>query len=166
MKVAIATSSPEKIKGILEGFSRFFQVAKSQIETHFQTVESEVSEQPFDSETYVGARNRVDNVKKILTDGWDFYVSCEAGIESFAGCYLNVQVVCIFEVKTQKYFWGKSAGWQIPTEDIEIIRESNLDNYLRGKEIQSIEELLGSEYSRSNLVAQATELALISSKKL
>lgn len=164
LKVAIATSSQEKIKGILKGFSRFFQVEESQILFAFTLVESGVSEQPFDAETYIGAQNRVDSIKTSLAEEWDFYVSCEAGIESFAGQYFNVQVVCIFEAKNQRYFFGKSAGWQLPSEDIERIKKSNLDSYLRAKGIQSIQELLGSAYSRRDSVAQATELALLSQK--
>lgn len=159
MKVAIATTSSEKIEGIKRGFSRFFQ---EEIDIFFQKTESGVSEQPFDSETYIGARNRVDALKKTLAENYDYYISCEAGIESYAGLYFNVQIVCIF--KNNQYHYGKSAGWQIPSNEIEIIKESNLDSYLRGKGIHCIEELLGSAFSRREAVAQATELALATAK--
>lgn len=161
MKVAIATTSSEKIEGIKRGFSRFFQ---EEIDIFFQKTESGVSEQPFDSETYIGARNRVDALKKALTENYDCYISCEAGIESYAGLYFNVQIVCI--LKNNQYHYGKSAGWQIPSNEIEVIKESNLDSYLRGKGIHCIEELLGPAFSRREAVAQATELALASAKLL
>lgn len=166
VKVAIATGTYEKIKGIKKAFSRFFNVKETELEVYFEPTDSGVSTQPFDAETYEGARNRVDNIKMSNKERYeyDFYVSCEAGIECFAGIYFNVQVVCIFEVATQKYLFGKSFGWQIPSEDIEIIKERNLDSYLRSKGLKSIEELLGSLYSRNEAVAQATELALASKK--
>lgn len=161
MKIAIATCSLDKIKGIKKGFSRFFQVEETEIQVCSKTTDSGVPEQPFDSETYIGARNRVNNIKRDI-EGYDYYVSCEAGIEGFANLYFNVQVVCIFEAKSQKYLFGKSSGWAIPSKDIKVIKESNLDTYLRSKGLRSIDELLGSSYSRSEAVAQGTELALAS----
>lgn len=163
LKVAIATSSTEKIRGVKEAISRFFQLKECEMEFYYKSVESGVSDQPFGDETYQGALNRVNGVKNEFP-GMDFYISCEAGIENAFGQYFNVQVVCIIEAKSQKIFWGKSAGWLIPAEDIEIIRQSNLDNYLRGKGINCIEELLGTSNSRRLAVAQATELALASRK--
>ena len=164
-KVASATSSPDKIAGVKEAISRFFNMKEAEIEFYSRSIESGVSEQPFGDETYQGALNRVNGVKKEFPE-MDFYIGCEAGIENAFDQYFNVQVVCIFEAKSQIFFWGKSAGWSIPSEDIEIIRKNNLDTYLRRKGITSIEELLGTSNSRRSAVAQATELALASGKLL
>lgn len=166
MKVAIATDSPEKIKGIKLAFSRFFNLKESEIVVLHQSVDSGVPEQPFDEETYLGAQNRVKALISFEDTDADYYVSCEAGIESCMGIYFNVQVVCIFDKEARKFVFGKSAGWQVPTEDIEVIKEINLDSYLRRKGISKIEELLGTEYSRANAVAQAAEFALASLTKL
>lgn len=163
MKVAIATGSHEKIEGVKDAFLRFFQMKESEIQIYSMPIESGVSEQPFNDETYEGALNRVNGSQKVFAD-MDFYISCEAGIENAFGQYFNVQVVCIFDNKSQKYFWGKSAGWLIPTEAIEEIRQRNLDIYLRGKGITCIEELLGTNNSRQAAVAQATEFALASGR--
>lgn len=165
LKVAIATTSLEKISGVKEAISRFFCMKESEIEFYSKSISSGVSEQPFGDETYEGALNRVNGVRKEFSE-MDFYISCEAGIEKAFGQYFNVQVVCIYETKTQKFFWGKSEGWSIPSGDIEIIRKNNLDTYLRGKGITSIEELLGTSHSRRAAVTQATELALASRKIL
>lgn len=164
MKIAIASNSIEKIDGIKEAFLKFFNDSKINV-IHAKT-DSGVSEQPFDEETYNGAKNRVNNLMKNLKEEADFYISCEAGIESFIGNYFNVQVVCIFERKTQNYLWGKSAGWQIPSKDIQVIENSTLDCYLRKKGILRINQLLGDENSRKVAVMQATELALCSAKLL
>lgn len=165
LKVAIATASTEKIFGIKEACLRSFYTKHSKIEFYSKSIQSGVSEQPFGDETYVGALNRVNGIKKEIP-GMDLYISCEAGIEKAFDQYFNVQVVCIFETKSQRFLWGKSAGWSIPSEDIEIIRKNNLDSYLRGKGINSIEELLGTSNSRRAAVSQATELALASGKLL
>ena len=161
LKVAIATNSQEKISGVKDAIFRFFCIRESEIEFYSEPIESGVSEQPFGDETYKGALNRVNGIKQKFPE-MDFCISCEAGIENAFDQYFNVQVVCIFEKKSQMLFWGKSAGWSIPSKDIGIIRKNNLDNYLRGKGITSIEELLGTSYSRRSAVAQATELALAS----
>ena len=163
MKVAIATRSLDKITGIKEALSRFFNLKETEIEFYSKSVESCVSNQPFDSETYQGALNRLNAIRNELPR-MDFYVSCEAGIENTFGQYFNVQVVCIFESESQSIFWGKSSGWSLPTSDIEIIRNNTLDTYLRGKGISCIEELLGPSFSRSASVAEATWLALASGR--
>lgn len=163
LKVAIATASAEKIKGIKEGISRFYHLEQTEVELYSKSTESGVPRQPFGDETYEGAINRVNGIKKEFP-GMDLYVSCEAGIENAFGQYFNVQIVCIFETRSQMYFWGKSSGWSIPAEDIEIIKINTLDTYLRRKGISCIEELLGTSNSRSLAVAQATELALASGR--
>ena len=161
MKIAIATKSPDKIAGIKSSVARFF--TETEFEFYSKPVESGVSSQPFDSETYQGALNRLYNIQKVLP-GMDFYISCEAGIENTFGQYFNVQVVCIFDTKTQSIFWGKSAGWSLPPDDIKIIRNNTLDTYLKGNGLTCIEELLGPSCSRSAAVAEATWLALASGK--
>lgn len=163
IKVAIATTSTEKNAGVKEAFLRFFDVKDSEIEFYSRAIQSGVSEQPFGDETYKGALNRVNVIKNDFLE-MDYYISCEAGIEKAFDQYFNVQVVCIFETKSQSFFWGKSAGWSIPEEAIDIIKRDNLDTYLRTKGLTCIEELLGQSNSRRLAVAQATELALASGK--
>ena len=87
-------------------------------------------------------------------------------IEELFGKYFNVQVICIFDFQKQRYLWSKSSGWQIPSEDIEIIKNVDLDDYLRKKGITCAEDLLGADYSRAESIAQATEFALASQKLL
>ena len=161
MKVAIATKSPDKIAGIQEAIFRFFNLEESEVEFFSKPVESGVSDQPFDAETYQGALNRATGIQEQLP-GMDYYISCEAGIECIFNQYFNVQVVCI--KSNTETLWGKSSGWTVPSEDIEIIRKENLDTYLRGKGMTCLEDLLGPSYSRSAAVADATWMALASGK--
>lgn len=161
LKVAIATTSPEKIAGVKMAVLRFFNLEESEVEFNCMSTNSGVSDQPFGEETYEGAQNRVCGIREKFPK-MDFYISCEAGIEKAFNHYFNVQVVCVLEEKSQSLFWGKSSGWSIPTKDIEIVKKDNLDTYLRGKGIHSIEELLGTSHSRRLAVAEATELAFAS----
>ena len=66
MRVEIATNSIDKINGIKVAFTRFFNIEESQIVFHCEKVNSGVSEQPFNEETYQGALNRVILLLKIL----------------------------------------------------------------------------------------------------
>lgn len=163
LKVAIATKSADKITGIKEAILRFFNLEEHKVEFFLKSVSSGVSEQPFDSETYQGAINRTTGIQKELP-GMDYYISCEAGIENVFNQYYNVQVVCILK-SNNEFLWGKSSGWSIPPEDIETIRNTNLDQYLHSKGITCLENLLESpSYSRSAAVADATWMALASAK--
>ncbi len=163
MKLKIATNSTKKLCGITNAFSRFFGIQETEIEVSHQSVDSGVPNQPFNEETYQGALNRVQALLNSEDScNYDYYVACEAGIEKFMGLYFNVQVVCIYEKKTNKFFYGKSSGWQIPSEAIEIIKQTNLDDYLKNNGITEIRQLLGN--SRAELVSQATQVALASAK--
>ena len=159
LKIAIATKSPEKIKGIITAFSRFFHIEESEIESYYNSTDSGVSHQPFGDTTYQGAFNRVQSIRHEFPNA-DFYIGCEAGIECSYNQYFNVQVICIVEKSSQRELWGKSAGWSIPSKGIETIRKKGLDCYLREKGLTCIQELLGDSNSRESAVAQATELAL------
>lgn len=163
LNVAIATNSPDKIKGIKAAISRFFLLKETEINVFSKAVSSNVPEQPFGNETYEGALNRVNKIREEFPQ-MDFYIACEAGIENALDEYFNVQVVCIYDFMSKKFFWGKSAGWSIPKDDINEIKETNLDVYLRKKGISSIDELLGASHSRSEAIAEAVELALASRK--
>lgn len=159
MRVAIATDSSSKIRGIKNSVHQFLK----EDDTFFfsASVSSGVPEQPFNNLTYQGALNRAKNMMQKFP-GYDFYISCEAGIEeSFPNVFFSVQVVCIL-APNGKVLWGKSSGWSIPPEDIEIIKNSNLDIYLRKQGISSLEKLLGTSFSRSAAVAEATWMALAS----
>ena len=45
-----------------------------------------------------------------------------------------------------------------------MIKENTIDHYLREKGFKSSEELLGSQNSRTDAIANATELALVSKR--
>ena len=55
MKILVASKNPVKVASVEEGFSKFF----SDITTESIEVDSSVSNQPINEETFQGARNRV-----------------------------------------------------------------------------------------------------------
>lgn len=78
--VIIASLNPAKINAVKNAFEQVF----SEDEFTFEgvSVASEVAEQPMtDSETKLGALNRVRNAKHVKPQA-DFYVGLEAGFES------------------------------------------------------------------------------------
>ncbi|SCB75099.1 inosine/xanthosine triphosphatase [Kosakonia oryziphila] len=77
--VVSATTNPAKIRAILHAFNEIFGEGSCHIES--VSVDSGVPEQPFGSqETRAGARNRVENARKLRPDA-DFWVAIEAGID-------------------------------------------------------------------------------------
>lgn len=77
--VVSATTNPAKIRAILHAFNEIFGEGSCHIES--VSVDSGVPEQPFGSqETRAGARNRVNNARKIRPEA-DFWVAIEAGID-------------------------------------------------------------------------------------
>lgn len=60
MKILIATKNQGKIEGAKRALLKYFD----NIEIEGIPVESDVSEQPVNDEIYIGAKNRVKNLKK------------------------------------------------------------------------------------------------------
>lgn len=83
VKIAVASLNPVKINAVKTAFQTQFPAAELQLMP--LNVESGVSDQPrSDEETRRGARNRVNNLKKLYPDA-DFWVGLEGGLESFDG---------------------------------------------------------------------------------
>lgn len=158
--IAIGTTSTDKISGTIEAFSRIFGDQK-EYDFCYMKVSSGVHEQPIGDETYIGAKNRVNALKEKVPN-MQFYIACEAGLLTQYGQCMNVHVVCIFDAESEMYFYGMSAGVTLPFEDIEMIREKNLDTYLKEKGIRCLQDLVGK--TRKDEVKTATERALCAMK--
>ena len=66
MKILIATKNYGKIEGAKTALLNYFD----NIDIEAIPVESNVSEQPVNNEIYIGARNRVKNLKKYFSCSW------------------------------------------------------------------------------------------------
>ena len=74
MKVLIGSKNKVKIDGAQEAFESYF----NNVEIIGVPVESDVSRQPVNEEIFIGAENRVKNLKKYAKENnleADFYVS-------------------------------------------------------------------------------------------
>ena len=87
--LVIATTSQDKIEGIKTAFLNYFPADEYEITIYSGKTDSGVSEQPFGNETYQGAYNRINNMRKQYNKFFDsqginvnYYVSCEAGIDN------------------------------------------------------------------------------------
>ena len=82
MKVLIATKNKGKVEGAKRAFDKFFE----DVEVVGISAESNVPEQPVNEETWNGAKNRVENLKKIAKERGidaDYYVAAESGIQDY-----------------------------------------------------------------------------------
>lgn len=176
----IATTSEEKTKGIRDAFLQYFPEEKYEIKIYSCKAESGVPDQPFGNDTYQGAYNRINNIRKkhekMLEEqgiNIDYYVSCEAGIDDtnkviidgkVSKLYSSEQVVCIYSEKQDMYSFGKSSSWTIPEKDIEEIKNTNLDLYLRKRGCTCTQDVGDGKYnSRAKSVMEGTKSAIASS---
>lgn len=166
LRIGIATTSTAKISGIKAAFEHFFPEIK--IEVYPRETKSGVSAQPFGKETSKGALNRLSNLGDILHNediSFDYYVSCEAGIDnqSILGEYFSEQVVCIYSKETHKVFFGKSSSWSIPSDDIQEIIDTDLDQYLIKRGCTGLQDIGNGKYiTRSTAVEEGVKAALAS----
>lgn len=176
----IATTSEDKIEGIKEAFLHYYPEEKFEIKIYSGKTESGVPDQPFGSDTYQGAYNRINNIRekygeKLKEQGIDinYYVSCEAGIDDtnkviingkVTNLYASEQVVCIYDEKQDSYSFGKSSSWTIPEKDIEEIKKTNLDQYLRARGCTGLQDVGDGKYNpRATAVMEGTKSAIASS---
>jgi len=108
MKIAVASKNPVKINAVKIGLEKVFPDQKFDIEGF--SVDSGVSGQPMtDKETYEWAYNRVQNLKKIASA--DFYFWLEGGLqkkyddmECFAWMLVEDNKWKLWKAKTSTFF--------------------------------------------------------------
>lgn len=94
MKILVGSQNPVKIEATEKAFEKFFD----NIDVKGANVDSEVSNQPFNEETFKGAENRAKNLMKYKAD---FYVGIEGGVIKLNKRWFSFGVVCIkYENKT------------------------------------------------------------------
>jgi inosine/xanthosine triphosphatase len=106
MKVLVGSKNPVKIEATKEAFKKYFY----DIEVVGIEVDSKVSKQPIGIEMFVGAKNRVEELKKLEAD---FYVGIEGGIINMFDNWFGFAVVCISD-KNVRYGYGVTSFFQLP----------------------------------------------------
>ena len=167
MKVLMGTKNPGKIEGAKRAFEKYFE----NVEVEGISVESEVGAQPVDEEIFLGAKNRIKNLKVYAKENnidADFYVASEAGITNLLGDWLDINAVVI-EDKDGVQSSGTSQGFPIPDKYVDEIKETELGKVMDkifsgenlGKGKGGISYLTKDVVSRIDLTEGAFVMALI-----
>ena len=168
MKILMGTKNPGKIEGAKQAFEKYFD----NVEIEGISVSSEVSDQPINEEIFIGAKNRVKNLKEYAINNnikADFYISSEAGITNLLGEWIDINAVVV-EDSNGFQSVGTSQGFPIPDKYIDEIRQTELgkvmDKIFSGKELGKgkggISFLTKNEVTRIELTRNAFIMALIS----
>ncbi len=124
MKILIGTKNPGKIEGARQAFAKYFK----EFEIEGVEVDSEVGAQPFNKEIFLGAKNRVKNLKQYAKEhdmAVDFFIASEAGIINFYGDYIDINAA-IVENSISFQSIGISQGFPIPEKYMEEIKKTEL----------------------------------------
>lgn len=139
MKILIGSKNPVKVESVKEAFSKFYD----DFEVISVSVSSDVPDQPFDMETYEGAKNRALNLKKVNEEkslGADFFVGIEGGIINLLSRNFSASIFCIAD-KEGRLSFSSSNNYELPSQVIEEIK--------KGKELgQVMDELSGIDNSK------------------
>ncbi|MDZ7764676.1 MAG: inosine/xanthosine triphosphatase [Melioribacteraceae bacterium] len=135
MKVLVASKNPVKIEAVEEAFKHFFE--KPIIEG--VKLDSGVSAQPVQEETFIGAKNRAhalrayDLANKINAD---FYVGIEGGISKYFARWFGYGCMFILDAKGRSAI-GLSPHFELPN--------SVSEKLLNGNELGDVIDELSSE---------------------
>lgn len=166
MKILIGTKNPGKIEGARQAFELYFD----NVEIEGIPVNSDVGEQPINEEIFLGAKNRVKNLKRYAEKNnikVDFYISSEAGITNLLGEWIDINAAVIEDANGYQSM-GISQGFPIPDKYVDEIKKTELgkvmDKIFSGKELGKgkggINFLTKNEVSRIDLTRNAFIMAL------
>ena len=103
MKVLVGSENPVKIQSVRESFLSFFE----HVEVEGISVDSGVAKQPIDNETFEGAKNRAENVKRINDQGnlgAAFFIGIEGGVLQLNDRWFGVNVIYILDQHNRDSF--------------------------------------------------------------
>lgn len=166
MKILIGTKNPGKIEGAKQALSKYF----TDIEIEGISVDSEVGKQPINEEIFLGAKNRVKNLKRYAKENnikADYYIASEAGMTNLLGEWIDINSAVI-ESKEGIQSIGTSQGFPVPEKYIQEIKNTELgkvmDKLFHGNELNKgkggISILTKDVISRIDLTRNAFIMAL------
>lgn len=167
MKVLIATKNAGKIEGAKRALETYF----NDVEIEGIKVESNVSEEPVNEEIYVGAKNRVKNLKAYAKQNnikADLYVASESGIYNTLGRWL-ITNLAVIEDNEDFESYGTSSSFPVPERLIKDIIDTDLSKVMdrvfcedkeRHNKGGAIQDLTHGEISRIDLTKEAFIMAL------
>ena len=168
MKVLIGTKNPGKIKGAKDAFEKYY----SDVEIVGISVSSGVCDQPINKDTYLGAKNRVDNLIKYAKDNnidFDYCVAVESGIVGDLG-FWAITNVAVVKDKWGYESSGTSASFPVPqkyvndviTRTLGIVMDEIFDENDLRSSTGGIGLLTHEKITRIDLNTQAFIMALTS----
>jgi len=116
MNVLIATKNQGKIEGAKRALSNYFD----NIQIDGIAVESDVSDQPVNNDIYIGAKNRVKNLKKYAKENnikADLYLSIESGINNLLGRWM-ITNIAVIEDDDKFESYGTSPSFPVPLSSV------------------------------------------------
>ena len=120
MKVLVGSENPVKIQSVRESFLTFFE----HVEVEGIQVDSGVAEQPIDNETFEGAKNRAENVKRVNDQrnlGAAFFIGIEGGVLQLNDRRFGVNVVYILDQHNRDSF-ATTGLYELPSTIKELGR--------------------------------------------
>lgn len=124
MKVLIGTKNPGKIEGAKRAFENYFK----DVEVIGIKAESNVSEQPVGKETFLGAKNRVNNLMKYAKENnisADYFVAIESGIVEELG-FWSIVNIAVIKNSLGEMGVGTSEGFPVPNKYVNEIISNTL----------------------------------------
>lgn len=117
MKILVGSKNPVKISSVEDAFKNYFD----NIEVIGIEVESGVSIQPINDETFIGAQNRALKLKEINDSqnlGAELFVGIEGGITKQFDKWFAFGCMCIID-KDGKVGFGTSPHFELPQSVVE-----------------------------------------------
>ena len=111
-KVLIGSENRVKIESTRQSFSRFFKP----VEIHGLPADSGVSAQPFNEDTFTGAKNRAEHVRRINDEqslNANFFVGIEGGVLQLHNKYFQFTVIYILDQQHRESF-GTTGMYELP----------------------------------------------------
>jgi len=124
MKVLLGTKNPGKIEGAKRALENYFK----DVEIIGVKIESNVSEQPIGVETFMGAKNRVDNLIKVAKENnikADLFMAIESGITKDLGFWAITNIAVIKNNKGEMGV-GASSSFPVPKKYVQSILDETL----------------------------------------
>lgn len=128
MKILIATKNQGKIEGAKKALLHYFD----NIEITGIAVESNVSEQPLNEEIYIGAKNRVKNLKEYARENnieADLFLAIESGINNSLGRWL-ITNIAVIEDNNDFESYGTSPSFPVPERLVQEIIDTDLNQVM------------------------------------
>lgn len=168
MKIVMATKNPGKIEGARKAFANYF----TDFTIEGISVPSDVSEQPVNNETYIGAKNRVKNLKaycKANSIDADLYISIESGIGNTLGDWM-ITNIAVIEDDNGFESCGSSQSFPIPERLAKQAIDTDLSKVMNSVFTEDderhnggggIQLLTKNKVSRIDITEQAFIMALV-----